>query len=305
MATAWASSPWWAAASVPSPPDGPLPPLTHDVRATAVERNRPDGEPYAAIGPDAVRDLAEAHATSYRAVELCALRAGVTPERYARNQAAFSLREQERLLESRVLLVGLGGLGGYVLEALARMGVGRIVAADGDGFEASNLNRQLLADAHSLGKPKAEAAVRRAALVNPATVVQAVARFLAADDMLALARETDLVVDALGGLTDRLALREAAREAGLPLVTAAVAGAGGYAATVWPDETAPIEAMAGAMRAGGKGSEEDQGAQAPAVMLAAAHEADMVVRVLAGRSAAPGDTLLFDLSDLTFERVRF
>ena len=66
-------------------------------------------------------------------------------ERYSRNLPAVSEEEQAVLARRRVLVAGCGGLGGYLIEYLARMGVGEITAVDGDLFEPSNLNRQLLA----------------------------------------------------------------------------------------------------------------------------------------------------------------
>ena len=74
-------------------------------------------------------------------------------ERYCRNLPAISAEEQAALKEKRVLVAGCGGLGGYLIEHLARMGVGRITAVDGDVFEESNLNRQILSAPALLGRP--------------------------------------------------------------------------------------------------------------------------------------------------------
>ena len=97
----------------------------------------------------------------HRIIEAAALSLGVCPERYLRNFEAYSLEEQLRLLSGRVALVGLGGLGGYVLELLARAGVGAVRVADGDEFCPSNLNRQLFATRRGLGGDKAAAAAAR------------------------------------------------------------------------------------------------------------------------------------------------
>ena len=94
-------------------------------------------------------------------MERTALELGICPERYLRNLDAYSLAEQLRLLKSHAALVGLGGLGGYVLELLARAGVGSIRAADGDEFVPSNLNRQLYATRRTLCGYKAAAAAAR------------------------------------------------------------------------------------------------------------------------------------------------
>ena len=88
-------------------------------------------------------------------------------ERYIRNLGALTEKECTLLHTKTVFVAGCGGLGGYLIEMLLRLGVGTIRAADGDTFEASNMNRQLLSSPSSLGQPKAEAAAARAALVNP------------------------------------------------------------------------------------------------------------------------------------------
>ena len=78
-------------------------------------------------------------------------------ERYIRNLGALTEEECALLRTKTVFVAGCGGLGGYLIEMLLRLGVGTIRAADGDAFEASNLNRQLLSSPSALGKPKAEA----------------------------------------------------------------------------------------------------------------------------------------------------
>ncbi len=78
--------------------------------------------------------------------------------RYDRNFNTLSLEEQQKLGTSNVIVIGLGGLGGSVCEMLARVGIGHLTLIDGDVFEASNLNRQLLSEERLIGFPKAKAA---------------------------------------------------------------------------------------------------------------------------------------------------
>ena len=88
-------------------------------------------------------------------------------DRYARNRRSLTTDEIARLHDARVLVAGCGGLGGHVIECLARTGVGAIVVIDCDAFEETNLNRQLLAAEDTLGTSKARAARERIARVNP------------------------------------------------------------------------------------------------------------------------------------------
>ncbi len=105
-------------------------------------------------------------------VETVILQAELLPARYQRNQQMISTAQQLQLLQSQVAVVGCGGLGGYILEELARLGVGQIVAIDPDVFEEHNLNRQLLSSIELLGTAKTDAAVQRIAEINPAVKVR-------------------------------------------------------------------------------------------------------------------------------------
>ena len=90
-------------------------------------------------------EAAERSGLSLAVVERRMLEAGLLPARYQRNREMLAVEEQLRLSRSRVVVLGCGGLGGYILEELARLGVGHLVAVDPDVFEEHNCNRQLLA----------------------------------------------------------------------------------------------------------------------------------------------------------------
>lgn len=218
-------------------------------------------------------------------------------ERYKRN-CLLSEAEQARLAAGRVLIVGLGGLGGHVLDMLARMGVGRIVGADGDVFEPSNLNRQLLCTERRIGLNKAEAARQHVAEVNSEIAFTAVPRFVRGPELEDLAREADVIVDALGGLRDRAALQSAAARAGVPLVSAGISGLTGWVAVVMPGEDGPA-AYLGAGDEGGGGVEEKEGNLAPTAALAAALQVSEVLKLLTGKPHQKG-LLLFDLAENVF-----
>ncbi|MCG6942584.1 MAG: tRNA threonylcarbamoyladenosine dehydratase [Thiohalocapsa sp.] len=132
-----------------------------------------------------------------------------------------------RLAESHVLLAGLGGVGSFTAEALARSGVGRLTIADFDVVAPSNLNRQLCALGSTLGARKADVITARIADINPRCAVQIHTDFLAPGDMPALVGEGgyDHVADAIDSLGSKVALLAAALDAGVPV--AASMGAGG------------------------------------------------------------------------------
>jgi molybdopterin/thiamine biosynthesis adenylyltransferase len=137
---------------------------------------------------------------------------------------AISPEEQDILASKRVLVAGCGGLGGYVLELLGRIGVGFLTAVDGDVFSNSNLNRQLLSTSETLGRPKPVCALERLHNVNPNVEVLPVCTFISEDNAEALLKGNDIAVDALDNGPSRIILAKAARSLGIPLVSGAISG---------------------------------------------------------------------------------
>lgn len=264
------------------------------------------GLTYHVADDDAIREVAEAQRMTLREAQHAALTDGVVPLRYLRDVSPnLPPHHLARLLEARVALVGLGGLGGYVLEGLVRHGVGRIRAADGDVFEEHNTNRQLLCTAATLDAPKAVAAAGRAALINPAVELDARDERIsdaAMDDFVA---GCDVAVDCLGGFGGRTALAKAAREATVPLVTAAMAGDTGYITVVPANSDVDPSAF---FPASGGGDELRLGAPVETVMCLAALMVRQV-RALLLEDGAPLATplasrmLIVDLQRMTFDTM--
>lgn len=167
-------------------------------------------------------------------VESVALENELLPARYQRNRAMLSLENQRRLFASHVAVIGCGGLGGYVLEQLARLGVGRITAIDPDCFEEHNLNRQLFSSIENLGQPKVAAVVERLGTINPAVTVRACQEAFGLDNGEGLLQGADAVVDCLDNVTIRLELAEVCTLLGVPLVHGAIGGWYGHVCTVLP-----------------------------------------------------------------------
>lgn len=276
-----------------------MPSLAEAVTGRATPTTLPKGGEGLTITLDSVAVIAREFAVPGHVVETEALRNGVTPLRYLRNNDAISTADQIRLLESSIAQVGLGGLGGTLLDIFLRTGIGSIRAADGDRFEESNLNRQALSSPETLGIPKAEAAIQRARSINPSIALDVRDIFLDEKTMPGFLSGCDLAIDALGGLKNRLALHRAAADAGIPLVTGALAGWTGYVATVRPGHPGPAEIMGQ-----DNAAEEILGCPAPAVACFAALMATEVVKAL----TVPSDTdatslLVVDLNDMTFEKI--
>ena len=156
--------------------------------------------------------------------------------RYSRNIPALSEEECALLRRKSVAVIGCGGLGGHLIELLARIGVGHIRAVDGDQFEASNLNRQLLSEEAGLGTSKADAAAARIAKINSDVRAEAVSVFLDRDNAADLIAGCDVVLDALDNITARRALGEACGAAGIPYIYGAISGWVAQAAVCLPGD---------------------------------------------------------------------
>ena len=158
------------------------------------------------------------------------------PNRYDRNVTALSQDECEALKNKRVAVVGCGGLGGLVIEALARIGAGHLRVVDGDAFEQSNLNRQLLCTEDALGRMKAEVAAERVHSVNSEISVEPLTMYLTEENAAEIIRGADCVVDCLDNLEARFWLAHACQNLGIPLVYGAIAGWFGQVCTVCPGD---------------------------------------------------------------------
>lgn len=152
---------------------------------------------------------------------------------FVRSEMLLGRAAMERLAQSRVAVFGLGGVGGAVVEALARTGVGALDVIDKDTIDITNLNRQILATYSTIGQLKTVAAASRIAEINPACKVSEHPLFYLPDtaDQIDLSRY-DYVVDAIDNVTAKLLLAERCYAAGVPLIAAMGAGnrlhAGGF-----------------------------------------------------------------------------
>ncbi|MBQ9042442.1 MAG: HesA/MoeB/ThiF family protein [Eggerthellaceae bacterium] len=157
-------------------------------------------------------------------------------DRYDRNMTALSPEECAALATKRIAVVGCGGLGGLAIEALARIGVGHLRVIDGDVFEESNLNRQLLCTEADLGREKALVAAARVNAVNSEVEVDPVVTYLGEDNASELLSGFDCVVDCLDNLEARFWMAHACQNLGIPVVYGAIAGWFGQVCTVHPGD---------------------------------------------------------------------
>lgn len=146
-------------------------------------------------------------------------------EQFIRTELLLGEAALEKLKNSRVAVFGIGGVGGHVVEALARSGVGTLDVIDNDVVCLSNLNRQLIATHSTLGKYKTEAMKARVLDVNPEAKVNEYRCFFLPEEQEKFPfREYDYIVDAVDTVTAKIGLVMAAQEAGVPIISSMGAG---------------------------------------------------------------------------------
>lgn len=219
--------------------------------------------------------------------------------RYARNIPALTEAECALLRTKRVLVVGCGGLGGHIIDQLARIGMGSLRIVDGDNFEPSNLNRQLLSEVALLGVGKAKAAADHIARVNPDVSAEAEVCRLTEENADRLVAGCDAVMDALDNVESRKILAAACEKANIPYIHGAIRGWVAQAGISMPgdrllDALYPENVQI-----------FDKSVLSFTPALCAAMQTALCVKLLVGRPVETGTLYYFDLLNQEFETIPF
>jgi sulfur carrier protein ThiS adenylyltransferase len=206
----------------------------------------------------------------------------------------IALKGQQKLLASRVLIVGLGGLGSPAALYLAAAGVGTLILADDDKVHISNLQRQILFTSQDLGQPKSQVARRHLQRLNPDIELKAIGERLAGESLMHAVEDADLVLDCSDNMATRQAINAACVAQSTPLISASAVGFGGQLMVltppwdngcyrcVWPDESEPERNCRTA------------GIIGPVVGVMGTLQALEAIKLLAGMVPASGSLRLFD-----------
>lgn len=219
--------------------------------------------------------------------------------RYVRNMPALSADEQKTLAAARAVIIGCGGLGGHIALMLARIGVGSLTVVDGDVFAVSDLNRQRLASATSIGCGKADVCREVIANVNASISVRAMPVMLDeqnADDIL---RGHDIAVDALDTAEAKILLEDACDRASIPLVHGAITGWSLQVAVVRPGSRILHSIYAGSERA----SLSNTSLSFTPAMCASIQAAEAVKILVGHASPIDGRLLIGDLARMEFDTI--
>ncbi len=216
-------------------------------------------------------------------------------ERYERNIPTLKESEQRLLAEKKVVILGCGGIGGHLVANLARIGIGQLTIIDGDVFQPSNLNRQLLATTETLGREKSRVAEEYAVKVNPDVRVHGLTVNLDEGNAAQLISQADIVIDALDNVSTRLVLEDACAEESIPLLHGAVHG--------WLAQIAVIPPGSRILHTlyGNSGEPVRISTFAPVPQMCAAIQTTQAVAYLCGRQVPLwGRVLLINTEDMSW-----
>lgn len=217
--------------------------------------------------------------------------------RYARNIPALTEEECLILRNKRVLVVGCGGLGGHIIDQLARIGIGFLRVADGDVFEPSNLNRQLLSRIPLLGVSKAKAAAEHISKINPDIEAEAIEDFMTSQNVHVLTAGCDIVIDALDNIPSRRLLAAACTEDGLPYIYGAIQGWVAQAGISMPGDNLIGKLFPQEVEI------QDKSVLSFTPALCASIQVSLCVKLLLGRPVDTGTIYYFDLLNYEFETI--
>lgn len=242
----------------------------------------PDGKEYPVIGLKAVNSIAQARGISAREVEIAALEQGIIPRPYLRNMGTIGRDGQIKLLRSAVAVVGVGGLGGTIVELLARQGIGHIIIIDNDRFAEEDLNRQLMSTEEDLGEYKAIIAARRVKEINSVVTVTPLVEELTRGNAHKLLKDAKVVADGMDNLPSRFAVEEACRDLGIPFVYGTIAGFSGQLMTIFPEDIGLSSIYGPSHNLPERGIEVKVGNPSATPAMIAAWQVQEVIKVITG-----------------------
>ncbi|MDG5471891.1 ThiF family adenylyltransferase [Jeotgalibacillus sp. ET6] len=233
----------------------------------------------------------------------------MTDDRYSRQELFRPIGEegQQLIKKKHVLLVGAGALGTGNAESLVRAGVGKLTIVDRDYVETSNLQRQQLYSELDAQKklPKAIAAKYRLEQINHAVKIEAHVLDAAWTDLLELAGETDLILDATDNYETRLMLNDVSHKLGIPWIYGACVGSSGMTFTIIPGETPCFQCLWNKMPTAGGQTCDTAGIISPAVGMVVSYQtADALKILVEDKESLSGKLITFDLWQNTHTAIQ-
>ena len=218
----------------------------------------------------------------------------------------IDIEGQQRLLDSRVLVTGVGGLGSPVALYLAACGVGTIVIVDDDRVDLANLQRQVIHDSSRVGRLKVESAADTMRSLNPGVKVEAVAERITGETLLQHVEQADVVIDATDNLASRLEINRQCYRARTPLVSAsAIRWEGQLSVFDARRQQSPCyQCLYGKLGEVGQSCSEN-GVMGPVVGMLGCMQANETIKLLTGAgSSLTGRVLMLDALNMDWQFIR-
>jgi molybdopterin/thiamine biosynthesis adenylyltransferase len=264
----------------------------------------PDKKKIRVIDLRGVRFISSKKRIPPREIEISCLEQNIIPIRYIRNIGTIGIEGQLKLLCSTVAVCGVGGLGGTIIELLARQGIGHLVIIDNDKFAENNLNRQIMATEGDLKKSKVKVAATRIKKINSAVTVTAVNKKIDSKNVKNLIKDVGVVIDGLDNLMTRQTVADACNKLKIPFVHGAIAGFNGQLMTIFPGDKG-LSAICGPCTDENEcGIETHTGNPAATPAVIAAWEVQEAIKIITGIGNPIRNRLIFlDFADGTFDEI--
>ncbi|MEJ1361149.1 MAG: molybdopterin-synthase adenylyltransferase MoeB [Candidatus Sedimenticola sp. (ex Thyasira tokunagai)] len=218
---------------------------------------------------------------------------------------SIGIEGQERLLQSRVLIIGMGGLGSPIAMYLAAAGIGELVLVDFDKVDLSNLQRQIIHTTDKIGELKVESACKSLQAINPECRIETISRLMEEDELASEVAKADLVIDGTDNFTTRFMINDACVAAEIPLVSGAAIRMEGQVSVFSGKPGDPCYRCL----YGGSGEQEEtcseNGVLAPVVGIIGSIQATEAIKLLTGAGEPlTGRLLLLDALDMQWRSLK-
>jgi molybdopterin/thiamine biosynthesis adenylyltransferase len=241
------------------------------------------------------QEAAHRFGCTLREVEAAVFNLGLTPLRYIRNQHTLTQANQSTLFYAHVFIAGCGGLGGLIIELLARVGIGNISFIDQDSYEEHNLNRQIFSSLEAIGHPKVKVIQRTLKQINPIVQTQAFHATLDTSNVATLVQNCDVAIDALDCPSTKKLLSQTCVAHKVPFVHGAIGG--------WMGQCTTSPYLEKIYRSGDKGAEVYSGNLPMTAATIAAWQASLALKLLLQKPALDETLLMVDLFDNAVESI--
>jgi molybdopterin-synthase adenylyltransferase len=210
----------------------------------------------------------------------------------------------EKLRDSKICVIGVGGIGNPIVTQLTAMGIGKLKIVDRDVIEISNLHRQHLYTENDIGKVKVEVAAERLKGINPTVEIEAVPVSVSKYTAESIIKGFDVVIDALDSIDARYALNDACIKFDIPFIYAGALGMLGSVCTILPNKSACLRCIFPALAEDDMPTCSTEGVHPSILYLVSGVQVSETIKIITGQQPTLVNKLLYiDLNELSFDKI--